>query len=216
YLQGEEPELPELQLQYKEYSIWQRQQEPALISELEYWQRKLNGVALLNMPTDYVRSARQSVRGDSMKFRVNKELTRQLKSFSVREDVTLYMTLLTAFKVLLHRYCSQDDICVGGAISGRLQQEFEPLIGFFVNTLALRTDLSGDPDFREALQRVKGTLLEAYDHQEVPFERVVKQVLGERDTSRNPLFQVVFVLQNAPDAEMNTLDEVSLEKMNYQ
>ncbi|KFF74889.1 hypothetical protein HX13_12990 [Chryseobacterium sp. P1-3] len=216
YLQGEEPELAELPLQYKEYSVWQRRQESLLEDKLEYWQRKLNGVTLLNMPTDYVRSARQSVRGDSMKFRVNKELTGQLKSFSVREDVTLYMTLLTAFKVLLHRYCSQDDICVGGAISGRLQQEFEPLIGFFVNTLALRTDLSGDPDFREALQRVKGTLLEAYDHQEVPFERIVKKVVAERDISQNPLFQVVFVLQNAPDAEMNTLDEVSLEKMNYQ
>ncbi|MCQ9637621.1 amino acid adenylation domain-containing protein [Chryseobacterium sp. WG23] len=215
YRQGKEPALAALPFQYKDYSVWQRQQEAVLAEKLDYWKSKLNGVVLLNMPTDYARSAKQSVRGDSMKFRVDKELTEQLKLFSVKEDVTLYMTLLTTFKVLLHRYCSQDDICVGGAISGRLQQEFEPLIGFFVNTLALRTDLGGQPGFREALQRVKKTLLEAYDHQEVPFERVVNQVQEERDTSRNPLFQVVFVLQNAPDMEMNKLDEIMVDPISH-
>lgn len=215
YLHGKEPILPELVVQYKDYAIWQRQQEVMINDKLDYWKRKLNGVVSLNMPTDYARSPKQSIHGDSMKFRVNKALTEQLKSFSVKEDVTLYMTLLTAFKVVLHRYCSQDDICVGGAISGRLQQEFEPLIGFFVNTLALRTDLGGQPDFREALHRVKETLLEAYDHQEVPFEKVVGQVQEERDTSRNPLFQIVFVLQNTPDMGIQRLNEVTAEPIQH-
>ncbi|AYZ36368.1 amino acid adenylation domain-containing protein [Chryseobacterium indologenes] len=211
FLNGKEPALPMLTIQYKDYSVWQRQSESLISKKLDYWKHKLNGIASLNMPADYARSPKQSVQGDSMKFKVNKILTEQLKAFSLKEDVTLYMTLLTAFKVLLHRYSSQDDICVGGAISGRLQQEFEPLIGFFVNTLALRTDLGGQPDFREALHRVKATLLEAYDHQEVPFERIVGQVQGDRDTSKNPLFQIVFVLQNAPDVEVSALGEVKIE-----
>lgn len=206
------PEFASLPIQYGDYARWQRKREAILAPKLDYWQRKLSGTALLNLPTDFARSAMQSVRGETMKLKISKSLTEQLKQFSIQEDVTLYMTLLAAFKVLLQRYCSQDDICVGGAISGRMQQEMEGLIGFFVNTLALRTDLSGDPDFLEILQRVKKTTLEAYDHQEAPFEKVVKLVMGERDTSRNPLFQVVFVLQNAPEMPAMKLGEALMER----
>ncbi|MBB6270489.1 amino acid adenylation domain-containing protein [Pedobacter cryoconitis] len=206
------PVLPVLPVQYGDYARWQRNREASLATKLDYWQRKLAGTALLNLPVDFARSAMQSVRGETMKLKLSKTLTAQLKQFSVQQDVTLYMTLLAAFKVLLNRYCSQDDICVGGAISGRMQQELEGLIGFFVNTLALRTDLSGDPDFSEVLQRVKATTLEAYDHQEAPFEKVVKLVMGERDTSRNPLFQVVFVLQNAPEMPAMKMGDAVMER----
>ena len=206
------PNLPPLPIQYKDYARWQRNREAVLTPKLDYWQRKLSGTALLNLPVDFGRSAIQSVRGKTIKFSITKTLTEALKQFSIQEDVTLYMTLLATFKVLLQRYCSQDDICVGGAISGRMQQEMEGLIGFFVNTLALRTDLSGDPDFLEVLQRVKTTTLEAYDHQEAPFEKVVKLVMGERDASRNPLFQVVFVLQNAPEMAVTKLGDAQMER----
>ncbi len=213
YAAGKAPELPVLPVQYGDYARWQRKREAELIVPLDYWQRKLAGTPLLNLPVDFTRSAMQSVRGETIRLKLGKTLTEELKQFSIQNDVTLYMTLLAAFKVLLSRYCSQDDICVGTGISGRMQQELEGLIGFFVNTLALRTDLSGDPDFSEVLQRVKTTTLEAYDHQEAPFEKVVKLVMGERDASRNPLFQVIFVLQNAPEMQVMKLGDAAMERV---
>src|SRR5207245_11552305 len=132
-------------------------------------------------------------------FKLDKELQDQLLLFSRREDVILFMTLLIVFKVLLYRYSGQEDICVGSPIANRTRQEIEPLIGFFVNTLALRSDLSGNPVFRDLLFSVKQTMLEAYNYQDVPFERVVDRVKQGCDLGRSPLFQVMFVLQNNPD-----------------
>ncbi|RZM28004.1 MAG: amino acid adenylation domain-containing protein, partial [Pedobacter sp.] len=212
YQEGRKPNLPTLPLQYADYSLWQREylQGEVLASKLSYWKSKLDGVSVLQLPTDYVRPAVQSTRGDSFAFNIDQDLSASLQALSQSEGVTLYMTLLAAFKVLLYRYSGQEDICVGTSIVGRPQQELEELIGFFVNTLALRTELSGDSSFSTVLQSVKETLLEAYNHQEVPFEKVVEAVVRERDPSRSPLFQVMLVLGNTPDIPDLKVNELIL------
>ncbi|RZM27139.1 MAG: amino acid adenylation domain-containing protein, partial [Pedobacter sp.] len=212
YQEGRKPNLPTLPLQYADYSLWQREylQGEVLASKLSYWKSKLDGVSVLQLPTDYVRPAVQSTRGDSFAFNIDQDLSASLQALSQSEGVTLYMTLLAAFKVLLYRYSGQEDICVGSPVAGRSHHEIEGLIGFFVNTLALRTELSGDSSFTTVLQSVKKTTLEAYNHQEVPFEKVVEAVVRERDPSRSPLFQVMLVLQNTPVVPELRLGEVSL------
>ncbi|MEJ7558100.1 MAG: non-ribosomal peptide synthase/polyketide synthase [Pedobacter sp.] len=212
YQEGRKPNLPTLPLQYADYSLWQRAylQGEILASKLSYWKSKLDGLSVLQLPTDYVRPAVQSTRGDSFAFSIDQNLSASLQALSQAEGVTLYMTLLAAFKILLYRYSGQEDICVGSPVAGRSHHEIEGLIGFFVNTLALRTELSGDSSFTTVLQSVKETTLEAYNHQEVPFEKVVEAVVRERDPSRSPLFQVMLVLQNTPDVPELRLGEVSL------
>ena len=140
----------------------------------------------------------QSYRGARQSIELSKELTQGLKALSRRHDVTLYMTLLAAFQTLLHRYTGQEDIAVGSPIAGRNRHEIEGLIGFFVNTLVMRSDLSGNPPFRELLARVREVALGAYAHQDLPFEKLVEELQPERNLSYSPLFQVMFVLQNAP------------------
>ena len=157
----------------------------------------------LNLPTDRPRPARQSYRGARQSIELSSELTQGLKALGRKEGVTLYMTLLAAFQTLLHRYTGQDDIVVGSPIANRNRIEIEGLIGFFVNTLVLRTDHSGNPPFRELLRRVRETALEAYAHQDLPFEKLVEELRPDRDLSCSPLFQAMFVFQNAPARELN-------------
>ena len=201
-----------LPVQYADYSIWQRNylQGEILDKKIGYWKQKLEGVASLQLPTDYQRPSVWSTRGASRRFSIDKILSGQLHTLSQQQGATLYMTLLAAFKILLHRYSGQQDICVGGPMANRMQQEIEGLIGFFVNTLALRSEVKSTSTFTELLQQVKATMIEAYEHQEVPFEKVVEVVVKERELSRNPLFQVVLVLQNTPQVEPLRLGKVEL------
>ena len=212
YASGQPAILAPLQVQYADYSIWQRKyvQGEVLEEKLGYWKSKLEGVAPLQLPLDYARPAIQSSRGATCSFRISHELMAQLTSLSHQHGATLYMTLLAAFKVLLFRYSGQEDICVGTPVAGRNQQELEELIGFFINTLALRGWVRAEMTFIDLLQEVKGTTLEAYSHQEVPFEKVVDAVVKERDMSRNPLFQVLFSLQNTPEVPDLKLGDLSL------
>ncbi len=198
--------LPPLPIQYADYAIWQRQwlQGEVLQQQLAYWKQQLGGnLPMLELPTDYPRPPIQTFRGATRDLRISAELSSALHQLSQREGCTLFMLLLAAFLVLLHRYSGQDDIVVGSPIANRTYNEIEGLIGFFVNTLALRGDLRGNPSFRELLRRVRDTTLRAYAHQDLPFERLVEELRPERDMSRTPLFQVMFVLQNAP---MQTLE----------
>ncbi|MBO0799985.1 MAG: AMP-binding protein, partial [Blastocatellia bacterium] len=198
---GRPSPLADLPIQYADFAAWQRQwlQGEALDIQLAYWKRKLGGaLTALQLPTDRPRPAVQRFRGANESMRLGSVLSRSLKAFSQREGVTLFMVLLAAFEVLLHRYTGQDDIIIGSPIANRNRIEIEGLVGFFVNTLALRTDLSGDPSFRELVSRVREVALEASAHQDLPFEKLVDELQLARDLSRTPLFQVLFVFQNAP------------------
>ncbi|TCP53368.1 amino acid adenylation domain-containing protein [Tumebacillus sp. BK434] len=202
YTGGKEAALPALPVQYADYACWQREWllGGEITDQLGYWQEQLSGeLPVLALTTDRPRPAEFSYRGTCEPFQLSEELTAQLNRLSRQEGVTLFMTLLAAFNTLLHRYTGQDDIIVGSPIAGRSRAEIEQLIGFFVNMLPLRTDLSGDPTFRELLQRVKRVTLGAYAHQDVPFEQLVDEVKPERDLSRTPLFQACLILQNLPD-----------------
>jgi amino acid adenylation domain-containing protein len=203
--QGLPSPLPELPIQYADYAIWQRDwlQGEVLEKQLSYWREQLKDLPVLDLPTDRPRPAMQSFRGAQLHFDLPADLTQGLEKLSQRAGVTLFMTLLAAFQVLLQRYTGQDDIVVGSPIAGRNKVDIEGLIGFFVNTLVLRTDLSGNPTFMELLGRVREVALGAYAHQELPFDRLMEELQPARDMSRNPLFQVMFVLQNAPRADLN-------------
>ncbi|MDJ0691329.1 MAG: amino acid adenylation domain-containing protein [Xenococcaceae cyanobacterium MO_188.B32] len=193
--------LPELSIQYADFVQWQRQKLSTehLDTLLKYWRRQLvNAQPLLNLPTDRVRPPVQTYRGQTISFVLDANLSQQLKTLSQQAGATLYMFLLTVFVILLFRYCNQEDIIVGSPIAGRNHRCLEPLIGFFVNVLALRIDVSGNPTFLELLQRVRQISLEAYAHQELPFEKLIEELQPKRSLSYTPLFQVMFVLQNSP------------------
>jgi hypothetical protein len=211
--------LPELPLQYADFAVWQRQwlQGEVLEKQLSYWKQQLEGtLPVLQLPSDFPRSRVQSFRGDNQTFVIYKDLTQKIKAISQAEGVTLFVILLAVFKVLLYRYTGLEDIIVGSAVANRNRKEIEGLIGFFVNTLVLRSSLKGNPTFREFLQRVKKTTWEAYDHQDLPFEKLVEQLHPERDLSYNPLFQVKFRLENAPQADFKLpgLSLTSLKQTN--
>src|SRR5215213_792412 len=209
FSKGKESPLAELPVQYADYAVWQRGwlQGEELERQLAYWRRQLAGAPpVLELPTDRPRPSNPTFKGAKHLFELPIEVSEGLKTLSQREGVTLFMTLLAAFKVLLYRYTGQADIVVGSPIAGRTRAEVENLIGFFVNTLVLRTDLSGGPSFRELLGRVRETALGAYAHQDVPFEKLVEELQPERDLSRSPLFQVMFALQNAPREELQLKD----------
>ncbi|MCL4201942.1 MAG: amino acid adenylation domain-containing protein [Pirellulaceae bacterium] len=206
YSAGSESPLPELPIQYADYAIWQRQQaaDESFQAHLTYWQKQLDGApTVLELPTDYPRPAVQTFRGARCAFVVPRAVAQQLKSLSQQEGVTLFTALLASFQVLLHRCTGRDDFLVGSPVAGRNQIELEQLIGFFVNTLVLRADLRGEVAFRQLLQRVHNTTLDAFEHQDVPLERLIEVVQPERDRSRNPLFQVLFALQNVPPSDWN-------------
>jgi amino acid adenylation domain-containing protein len=193
--------LPELPIQYADFAVWQRDrlQGELLKTQLNYWKQQLSGdLPILQLPTDRPRPTVASFTGTKQYFTLSKTLTEALNKLSQQEEVTLYMTLLAAFNTLLYRYTEQDDILVGSSIANRNRAELEGLLGLFVNTLVLRNDLSGNPSFRELLSRVRGVTLDAYAHQDLPFEKLIEELQPERDLSRNPLFQVMFVLQNTP------------------
>ena len=199
FSQGRPSPLPELPVQYADYAVWQREQLQGAAMErlLDYWKTQLAGLPILELPTDRPRPAVQSFRGATRQFNVPFELAAGLKALGKREGATLFMTLLAVFQVLLHRYSGRDDIAVGTPSGGRGHLKLEVLIGFFVNTLVLRTDLSGDPGFCELLARVRDVALGAYTQQDMPFEKLVEALNPQRDPGRNPLFQVMFALQNA-------------------
>ena len=197
---GQALSLPLLSIQYADFASWQQQwlQGEGLDRQIAYWRDHLAGVSTLQLPTDHPRPTVQTFRGARHILTLTPTLTQALKTLSLRHGVTLFMTLLAAFETLLHRYTGQDDIVVGTLIANRNQVELESLIGFFVNTLVLRTDLSRDPSFRELLDRVRTVTLQAFQHQDVPYEKLLEAFRPPRDLSHNPLFQVLFVLHNTP------------------
>ncbi|HID62186.1 MAG TPA: non-ribosomal peptide synthetase, partial [Anaerolineae bacterium] len=198
---GRPSPLQELPIQYADFAHWQREwlQGETLEAQLSYWKQQLDGSPpLLELPTDRPRPAVQSFRGRTQAFALPKDLSRAIKDLGHQEGTTLFMTLLAAFQSLLYRYTGQETINVGTPIANRTQSEIEGLIGFFVNTLVMRADLSGDPGFRELLKRVREMALGAYAHQDLPFEMLVDALQPERNLSHSPLFQVMFVLQEAP------------------
>ena len=212
FVEGREPNLLPLTIQYSDFAIWQRKylQGEVLNNKMDYWKQKLSGVSPLQLPTDHPRPALRSTRGASIDFSFDKLLSGQLHALCQQQGTTLYMTMLAALNVLLHNYTGQDDICIGSPIANRTQHEVEALIGFFVNTLALRSEIRDEVPFTDFLQQVRETTMSAYEHQEMPFEKVVELVVKERDMSRTPLFQVMLVLQNTPEAKKLKLGEIEL------
>ncbi|PYX07514.1 MAG: non-ribosomal peptide synthetase, partial [Acidobacteria bacterium] len=200
YCGGKPSPLRDLNLQYADYAVWQRNnlQGQILERQLAYWRAQLAGApASLDLPTDQPRPAVQTFRGAAKLFTFSKTLSEQLNALSRQQTATLFMTLLAGFQALLSRWSGQEDIVVGAPIANRNRTEIEDLIGLFANTLVLRTDVSGNPSFRALLGRVKEVALGGYAHQDMPFEKLVEELRPERSLSHNPLFQVMFSLQNA-------------------
>lgn len=216
FFQGLASPLAELPIQYADFSAWQQQRLQAPPQQLAYWKQQLAGAPpLLELPTDRSRPPVQSFRGGTEFFMLNPSLTQQLKAYSQQSGATLFMTLLAGLATLLARYSKHQDIVIGSPIANRNRVELEPLIGFFINLLALRIDLSGDPQFSELLKRVRQVALDAYAHQDVPFEQLVEALQLERNSSHSPLFQVLFILQNSPTDPANlpglTLNPLQVE-----
>jgi len=202
FSRGEPSPLPDVAIQYADYAAWQREwlQGDVLQNQLYYWKTQLGDeLPVLELPVDRPRPAVQTHPGDRVTLALPADLTQAVMALSQREGATLFMTLLAAFKVLLHRYTGQEDIIVGSPIANRPVADTEKLIGFFLNNLALRTDLSGDPNFLELLSRVRKTALDAYANQDVPFEKLIEALKPERDMSRSSIFQVYFNLFSFSD-----------------
>jgi hypothetical protein len=212
YSEGRESPLEEIRLQYADFACWQREwlQGDVLERQLSYWRRQLAGAPTLELATDYSRSATASRRGARVPLAVPTELTDKLEALSRQEGVTLFMTLLAAFQTLLYRYTGQPDIVVGAPIANRNRIETEGLIGFFVNMLALRTNLSGDLSFRQLLRRVREMTLNAYLHQDLPFEKLVEELAPARDMWQSPMFRVCFALQNVVAPDNGTTSELTV------
>lgn len=198
---GEPSAVPELKVQYADFAVWQREhlQGETLERELTFWKEQLAGAPpLLELPTDRPRPQIQTYSGALEEFTISPEVSQRLKALSQQRGTTMFMLLLAAFQTLLHRYTNQDDIVVGTTIANRERSEIEPLIGFFVNMLALRADCSGNPAFTELLEQVRETTLKAYAHQSVPFEKLIQELRPKRNASYLPLFQAVFAFHNQP------------------
>jgi amino acid adenylation domain-containing protein len=211
YMKGWPSPLPELPIQYVDFAVWQRHwlSGQVLASQVDYWREQLSGnLPVLNLPTDYPRPMIQTFNGARESIQLSSELSESLKALSHREHMTMFMTLLSAFKVLLYRYTDQEDIIVGSPVANRNRTEIEGLIGFFVNMLVLRSQVSDTQSFVEFLAQVRKTTLGAYTHQDLPFERLVDEFAKDRDLSRSALFQVIFAMQNAP---MSSLELVGLQ-----
>ncbi|KIF72675.1 NRPS NosA, partial [Streptomyces sp. AcH 505] len=210
---GREAGLVPLEFQYADFAAWQRTalEGPALDGQAAYWRDRLAGLQPLELPADHRRPAERSGRGDAVAFTVPAGVVDAARRTAAGQGATLFMSLLAVFQLLMAEYSGQEDIAVGSPVAGRGRAETEELIGFFVNTLVMRTDLAGDPSFGELLDRVRDTALGAYDHQELPFERLVEELAPERDLSRTPLFQTMFVLQNTPDGNAWGLPGLGVE-----
>jgi len=197
--------LPQLSIQYADFAQWQRRwlEEEAIERQLNYWRRQLaDAPTTLELPTDYLRPATRTHEGGRVAAKLPDELTESLKTLGRKENATLFTILLAAFQTLLFRYSGQEDVVVGAPVAGRTMFETEDLIGAFVNTLVLRGDLSGSPSFRDLLARVRQTVMGAFCHQDLPFERLVEELNPERRANRSPLFQVMFSFQNMPEPEL--------------
>lgn len=206
FLKGQADPLPPLPIQYADFSQWQREwlQGDRLETQLAYWKRQLQGeLPQLDMLLDRPRPAVQSHQSGRATFDLSASLTQALRHLSREEDATLFMTLLAAFKLLLHKHTGLEDIVIGSPIAGRTRTETEDMIGFFLNTLVLRTDLSGNPDFRELVQRVRKVAADAYSHQDIPFEKLLIELQPERDLSRTPFFQVLFNMLNIEESSQH-------------
>ena len=208
--------LPELPIQYSDYAYWQTSMisEEVILSSMSYWKKQLAGqLPVLELPTDHQRGSRQTFSGGTHHFVLSPQLMEAIDKLCRQEDVTLFMVLLTTFFILLHRYSGQDEILVGTPVANRNRQEFENLIGVFINTLVLRKNISGYTGFRELLKQIRDLSLEAYAHQDLPFEKLVEELKPKRDLSRTPIFQVVFNMQNAPmpNLEIPDLKIIPLE-----
>ena len=208
FAEGKPSPLPDLPIQYADFAVWQRDwlRGPALEEQLAYWREQLAGMAALQLPTDRPRPEIQSMRGAALRVAISPEVIAAVRTIGRLENATLFMTLLAAFQTLLFRYTHQEDIVSGTFLANRNRGEVEPLIGFFVNSMVLRTDFRGFPSFREVLKRVRKMCLDGYAHQDLPFARLVQELQPERDLSRNPLFQVAFQLLNAPGMASNEPD----------
>lgn len=204
FAQGMPSPLPELPIQYVDYTAWQQEQLSGerLQSEVDYWRSQLEGSSTLELVTDHPRGASTANKGATQKVQIEPELARDVKLFAQEHGATLYMVLLAAFQALLHRYSGQTEVLVGSPIAGRTQKEAQLLIGFFVNTLVMKAKFEPEITFRQLLRQVKETTLGAYAHQELPFEKLVEELSPDRDSGRTPFFQVVFVFQNAPMPEL--------------
>ncbi|MCJ8281909.1 MAG: condensation domain-containing protein, partial [Rivularia sp. ALOHA_DT_140] len=213
--------LPELPIQYVDFAVYQQQwlQGEELTAQVNYWKQQLENLSVLELPTDNPRKPVQTFCSATESVLISKEVLNGLKDLSRKQSVTLFMSALAAFKVLLHRYTSEDDIAIGSPTANRNWQELEPLIGFFVNTLVLRTDVSGNPTFIELLQRVKDVAAGAFKHQDLPFAKLVEEIQPERSLSHNPLFGVMFQVQNEAYQLQNAVNPelaipgLSLEQM---
>ncbi|MTJ29412.1 non-ribosomal peptide synthetase [Aphanizomenon sp. UHCC 0183] len=200
YLAGNESPLPELQIQYADYAIWQKEKFTSEIREkqLNYWQQQLADIPpLLELPTDKPRPPVQSFRGGIWEFSINSNLSQKIRTLTQQSDTTLFMTMLAAFVILLYRYSGQDDILIGSPMAGRNRQEIQSLIGYFVNTVVLRTKLTGNPNFREILNQVRQVATDAHNYQDIPYNQVVEALNPQRNLSYNPVFQILFDLQHS-------------------
>jgi amino acid adenylation domain-containing protein len=217
-LNNNPPDLTKLPIQYTDFAAWQTQwlSEGVIDTQLDYWKKQLKGATPLELPTDQSRPSVQNHQGAYQSLVLPKQLSVDLKALSRRSDSTLFMTLLTAFKILLYRYTAQEDIVIGTPIAGRNQTETEDLIGCFINTLALRTDVAGNPTFLELLSRVRKVALDAYAHQDIPFEKVIEELHPQRNLSRSPVFDVMFNFINTPKTTLEfpglTLTPVELNE----
>ncbi len=214
YCSGKESPLSGLEIQYADFSTWQRRWLGKGIydAQLKYWKKQLKGLPLLHLITDKPRPAVATYNGAIKEIEIPSDVTKALKELSLQSSTSLFMTLMAGLTVVFNRYTGLDDIVLGSPIANRVRRELEPLIGFFVNTLVMRCDLSGDPKFGELMNRVRKTALEAYENQDLPFEHLVEELQPERDMSRNPLVQVIFALQNAPMKEID-FDNVKIEPL---
>src|SRR6185369_9996640 len=206
--------LEPLVVQYADYAVWQREwlQGEVLEEQLRYWREQLSGMQELELVTDRPRPQTSSRRGGRVEVRLRRELSEQIRQVSRQEGVTVFMTLLAGFQLLLSRYSGQREVVVGTDVANREQAEVEGLIGFFVNQLVLRTRVAGEMKVRELLREVRQVALGAYEHQEVPFEKLVEELSPERDLSRSPLFQVMIILQNTPSHELQ-LSHLQITRM---
>ncbi|MEM9220044.1 MAG: amino acid adenylation domain-containing protein [Cyanobacteria bacterium P01_F01_bin.150] len=215
FCHGQSFNPPDLPIQYGDFAVWQRDrlQGETLETHASYWREKLSGtLPILELPCDRIRPKIQTYTGAAELFSLPKPLSQALVDLAQREGSTLFMVLLTAFNILLYRYSGQEDLLVGTPIANRNQSEIEGLIGVFINTLVLRNDLSGNPTFRELLAQVRQTTLEAYTHQDFPFEKMIEELKLDRDLGQSPLFQVMLVLQNQPMDDL-TLSNLSLSSV---
>jgi amino acid adenylation domain-containing protein len=211
---GMSADLPVLPVQYADYAAWQRRwnESSARIRQLAYWESQLAGLVPLALPTDHPRNEQSSARGATATFVIPGPLASRLKLLGLKEEATLFMVFLAAFKVLLGRYCNQNQIAVGTPVANRERREIQGLIGFFANTLVLLTHANPSSSFRDLLQQIRKTELDALENQDLPFEQLVDHLRPERTANQNPLFQVMFILENSPGSDMR-LGDITLRPL---